>query len=68
MLLSPYYRKLVPVSYRFEQFYNLKNSYNLDSFVLDDDLSDYEHLVNDISSIQKNDIKNLQKKLENKYK
>ncbi len=68
MLLSPYYRKLVPVTYRFEQFYNLKNSYNLDSFVLDDNLTDYEHLVNDISSIQKNDIKKLQKKLENKYK
>lgn len=68
MLLAPYYRKLVPVSYRFEQFYNLRNSYNLDSFVLDDDLSDYEHLVNDLSSIQKNDIKKLQKKLENTYK
>lgn len=68
MLLSPYYRKLVPISYRFEQFYNLRNSYNLDSFVPDDDLSDYEHFIHDLQNMQKKDVKKLQILLENKYK
>ena len=68
MLLAPYYRKLIPVSYKFEQFYNLRNSYNLDSFVLDDNLSEYEHFINDYFAEQKNNIKKLQKNLENKYK
>lgn len=68
MLLSPYYRKLVPILYRFDQFYNLRNSYNLDSFVLDDDLTDYEHFIHDIQDMRKKDVKNLQKYLENKYK
>lgn len=68
MLLAPYYRKLVPISYRFDQFYNLRNSYKLDSFLPDDDLSDYEHFLKDMQNIQKKDIKIIQKVLENKYK
>lgn len=67
-LLSPYYRKLIPISYRFNQFYNLRNNIDLDSFILDDNMDDYEHLVQYQNQIQKNELKNFKKYLENKYK
>lgn len=53
MLLSPYYRKhFLTVDYRLTQYYNLSNSQCLDSFLPDDDLSDYEHMLDDLSSFE----------------
>ena len=68
MLLSPYYRKLLPVSYRFNQFYNLRNDEILDSFIHDDDSTDYDNYVKYLTNIRKNSVEKLQKDLENKYK
>ncbi len=54
MLLSPYYRKhFLTVDYRLTQYYNLSNSQCLDSFLPDDDLSDYERMLEEQSNYGK---------------
>lgn len=67
-LLSPYYRKLVPIGYRFNQFYNLNNDYDLLSFLPDDNLTDYEEIIQTLTNVRKNSVEKLQKNLESKYK